>query len=104
MAGRATVTAPKAHLDELTARRAHGYVPAMWSALIHLGLSDLDSLFACLDRAFEERDGSLNLIAAAVEFDPVRTTTDLGLLGRMGLDTRRRDESCADACISLGRL
>ena len=44
----------------------------MWIALIHLGLSDLDSLFHWLDRAFEERDGSLILITAAVEFDPVR--------------------------------
>jgi tetratricopeptide (TPR) repeat protein len=35
----------KDHLEELTTRSAHGYVPALWSALIHLGLSDLDSLF-----------------------------------------------------------
>ena len=42
-----------------------GYVPAMWSALVHLGLSDLESLFHCLDRGFEERDGSLILITAA---------------------------------------
>ena len=44
----------------------------MWSALIDLGLSDLESLFHCLDRGFQERDGSLILITAAVEFDPVR--------------------------------
>jgi serine/threonine protein kinase/tetratricopeptide (TPR) repeat protein len=76
----------KAHLDELTARAAHGYVPAMWSALIHLGLSDLESFFDCLDRAFDERDGSLILIAAAVEFDPVRDDHRFkSLLGRMGL-------------------
>jgi tetratricopeptide (TPR) repeat protein len=76
----------KAHLDELTARAAQGYVPAMWSALIHLGLSDLESFFDCLDRAFDERDGSLILIAAAVEFDPVRDDHRFkSLLGRMGL-------------------
>jgi len=62
----------KDHLEELTTRAAHSYVPAMWSALIHLGLSDHDSLFDRLDRAFEERDGSLILISGAVEFDAVR--------------------------------
>ncbi|MGH2811385.1 MAG: hypothetical protein ACRDI1_01560, partial [Actinomycetota bacterium] len=60
------------HLLELTSRAEHSQVSAMWFALIHLGLSDLESLFHWLDRAFEERDGSLILIAAAVEFDPVR--------------------------------
>ena len=61
-----------AALQELTERATHGYVSAMWMALVHLGLGDLDSLFHWLDRAFEERDGSLILITAAVEFDPVR--------------------------------
>ena len=74
------------HLEELTARAAHGYVPAMWSALVHLGLSDLEGVFTCLDRAFEERDGSLILITAALEFDPVRDDDRFkSLLGRMGL-------------------
>ena len=62
----------------------------MWIALIHLGLGDLDSVFHCLDRAFEERDGSLILITAAVEFDPVRNDPRFkSLLGRMGLGTSR---------------
>ena len=74
------------HLEELTARAAHAYVPAMWSALVYLGLSDLEGVFTCLDRAFEERDGSLILIAAALEFDPVRDDDRFkSLLGRMGL-------------------
>jgi eukaryotic-like serine/threonine-protein kinase len=76
----------KEHLQELTARAAHDYVSAMWLALVHLGLSDLESLFHCLDRAFEERDGSLILITAAVEFDPVREDPRFkSLLRRMGL-------------------
>ncbi len=76
----------KDHLEELTARAARSYVPAMWIALIHLGLSDLDSLFDCLDRAFDERDGSLILISAALEFDPVREDDRFkSLLERMGL-------------------
>jgi hypothetical protein len=37
-----------------------------------VGLWDPDGVFHFLDRAFEERDGSLILIAAAVEFDPLR--------------------------------
>jgi serine/threonine protein kinase/tetratricopeptide (TPR) repeat protein len=74
------------HLRELTARAAHAYVPAMWIALVHLGLGDFDSLFAVLDRAFEERDGSLILVTGAVEFDPVREDPRFtSLLGRMGL-------------------
>ena len=74
------------HLEELTTRAAHGYVPAMWSALIYLGLSDHDSVFGRLDRAFEERDGSLILITGAVEFDAVRDDHRFkSLLERMGL-------------------
>jgi serine/threonine protein kinase/Tfp pilus assembly protein PilF len=74
------------HLQELTARAAHSYVSSMWIALVHLGLGDFDSLFLWLNRAFEERDGSLILIAAAVEFDPVREDPRFkSLLERMGL-------------------
>ncbi len=77
----------RAHLDELTARAAQGYVSPMWMALVHLGLSDLDGLFAWLHRAVEERDGSLILITAAVEFDPVRGDPRFtSLLRRMGLE------------------
>jgi TolB-like protein/Tfp pilus assembly protein PilF len=76
----------KEHLEELSARAAHGYVSAMWMALVYLGLSDLESVFHWLDRAFEERDGSLILITAAVEFDPVREDPRFkSLLKRMGL-------------------
>jgi serine/threonine protein kinase len=75
-----------AHLQELSARAAGGYVSPMWFALVHLGLSDLDSVFDWLNRAFEERDGSLILITAAVEFDAVREDTRFrALLDRMGL-------------------
>lgn len=58
----------------------------MWFALVHLGLSDLDRLFDYLNRAFEERDGSLILVTAAVEFDPVREDPRFkALLDRMGI-------------------
>ena len=81
------ISRAKEHLEELTARASHGYVSAMWMALVHLGLGDLEHLFLCLDRAFEERDGSLVLITAAVEFDPVREDPRFtSLLERMGLE------------------
>ena len=74
------------HLDELTARAGREYVSAMWMALVYLGLAEFDSVFHWLDRAFEERDGSLVLINAAVEFDPVREDPRFrSLLARMGL-------------------
>jgi serine/threonine protein kinase/tetratricopeptide (TPR) repeat protein len=76
----------RALLQELTGRVSEGYVSAMFIALVHLGLGDLDSVFQWLDRAFEERDGSLILITAAVEFDAVRQEPRFkSLLGRMGL-------------------
>ena len=76
----------KEHLRELTARAGHSYVSPMWTALVHLGLGDIDGVFQCLERAFEERDGSLILITAAVEFDPLREEPRFrSLLDRMGL-------------------
>ncbi len=73
-------------LHELITRASRDYVPAMWIALVHLGLSDLEGLFHWLDRAFDERDGSLILITAAVEFDSVREDPRFkSLLERMGL-------------------
>jgi hypothetical protein len=73
-------------LRELMVQSAQTYVSPMWIALIHLGLSDLESLFHWMDRAFDERDGSLILITAAVEFDPVREDIRFkSLLERMGV-------------------
>ena len=78
------------HLQELEARSAHGYVSPIWIALVHLGLGDLDGLFHWLDRAVEERDGSLILMAAAIEVDPVREDPRFkSLLERMGLRQSR---------------
>jgi eukaryotic-like serine/threonine-protein kinase len=80
----------KAHLDELSARASNGHVSPMWFALVDLGLSDREGVFHWLNRALEERDGSLILITAAVEFDPVREDPRFkGLLERMGVADRR---------------
>jgi hypothetical protein len=76
----------RALLHELEERAAGSYVSPMWVAMIHLGLSDVERLFQSLDRAFDERDGSLILITTAVEFDPVRGDRRFkALLDRMGL-------------------
>lgn len=74
------------HLQELTARAGHEHISPIWMGLVHLGLGDRDSLFRCLDRAFDERDGSLILVTAAAEFQSVRDDPRFkSLLGRMGL-------------------
>ena len=75
------------HLRELQDRADQAYVSPMWMAMIYLGLDQYDSLFDCLNRAAEERDGSLILITAAVEFDPVREDPRFkALLTRMGME------------------
>jgi serine/threonine-protein kinase len=71
---------------ELEQRAAQGHVSSMWRALVQLGLGDHDAVFPWLDRAFEERDGSLILVTSAIEFDPVRSDPRFAaLLQRMGL-------------------
>jgi len=73
-------------LGELTTRAAARHVSPMWFALVHLGLMDREGLFSWLNRAFEERDGSLILVTAAVEFDPVREDPRFkALLDKMGV-------------------
>ena len=80
-------TRAREHLRELLENSTREYVSPMWIGLVHLGLGDHASLFQCLDRAFQERDGSLILIAAAIEFDPVRDDPRFqALLSRMKLD------------------
>lgn len=78
--------AARALLGELTDRAAGEHVSPMWPALVHLGLGDHDAVFRCLDRAFEERDGSLVLVTSAMEFVSIRQDPRFpALLERMGL-------------------
>jgi serine/threonine-protein kinase len=73
-------------LEEIRARAARGYASPIWSALAHLGLREIDTAFEWLERAFAERDGSLVLVAASPEFDPLRRDPRFGnLLERMGI-------------------
>jgi hypothetical protein len=76
-------------LLEIRERGSRGYASPIWSALAHLGLRQVDAAFEWLDRAFEERDGSLILVTASPEFDPLRSDPRFrALLGRMGLGHR----------------
>ena len=76
-------------LAEIRARDSRGYASPIWSALAHLGLLEIDAAFEWLDRAFEERDGSLILVTASPEFDPLRSDPRFrALLARMGLEHR----------------
>jgi serine/threonine-protein kinase len=78
--------AARALLEELGARAADRHVSPMWMALAHLGLDDREGVFRWLDRACDERDGSLVLVTSAIEFDPLRGDPRFrALLGRMGL-------------------
>jgi tetratricopeptide (TPR) repeat protein len=75
------------------ARRYLAEVPEgspMWRAVAHLGLREMDAAFEWLDRARQERDGSLILVAASPEFDPLREDARFRqLLKRMGLADER---------------
>jgi serine/threonine-protein kinase len=74
---------------ELRAELVNGGAPPLWMAIAQLGLGDVDGAFEHLDRAFEERDGSLILVTASPEFDDLRPDPRFrALLDRMGLGHR----------------
>ena len=76
-------------LLEIRERAASGHASPIWVALAHIGLGENDHAFESLDHAFEERDGSLILVAASPEFDPLRQDPRFrALLERMGLGHR----------------
>jgi serine/threonine-protein kinase len=76
-------------LQEIRSRGGRGYASPIWSALAHIGLGEIDAAFEWLDRAYAERDGSLILVTASPEFDPLRKDFRFrALLERMGLAHR----------------
>jgi serine/threonine-protein kinase len=76
-------------LREIGERGSRGYASPIWSALAHLGLGENELALDWLDRALAERDGSLILVTASPEFDPLRGATRFRtLLERMGLANR----------------
>ena len=59
-------------LDMLDAVAREHYVPRYASALIYLGLGQLDQAIDCLARAFEMRDVHLAFLPTDVKWDPLR--------------------------------
>jgi serine/threonine protein kinase/Tfp pilus assembly protein PilF len=73
-------------LEEVMERSREGQAASLWIAVAWLGLGDTDAVFEWLSRAVDERDGSLVLVTAAPEFEPLRSDERFTrLLERMGL-------------------
>jgi serine/threonine-protein kinase len=73
-------------LADLEERSPTGRVSSFWMAAIHVGLGQVDEAFERLERACDEREGSLIVVAVAPPVDPLRADPRYArLLRRMGL-------------------
>ncbi|MBX3278933.1 MAG: protein kinase [Acidobacteria bacterium] len=59
-------------LEELKSLAEHRYVSSYFIAVIHLGLGEHDEAMEWLERAYEERSGSLPFIGVEPMLDPLR--------------------------------
>jgi TolB-like protein/Tfp pilus assembly protein PilF len=59
-------------LDAIGRLRGELFVPAFHVALVHVGLGETDEAFALLDRACDERDPMLVMVAGDPRFDSLR--------------------------------
>src|SRR5215210_3846939 len=59
-------------LTQLESLSKRQYVSSYFLAMIHLGLGDLDRMFECLEKAYEERSGSLAFLSVEPILDGVR--------------------------------
>jgi TolB-like protein/Flp pilus assembly protein TadD len=76
----------RAILDRLQAMSQTAYVPAFNFGLVHLGLGDLEQVFAFFEKACEERSDSLLQMNTQAQFDPLRSDPRFReLLLRIGL-------------------
>jgi serine/threonine protein kinase/tetratricopeptide (TPR) repeat protein len=74
-------------LGELEERSKKGYVSSFWTALIYLGLGEIDKSFEWFERAYEEHDGNMIYFTVPPIFDPVRADPRYQqLLEKMGLE------------------
>ncbi len=74
-------------LGELEERSKKGYVSSFWTALIYLGLGEVDKSFEWFEKAYEERDGNMIYFTVPPIFDPVRADPRYQqLLKKMGLE------------------
>ena len=78
-------------LELLMERRSEEeYVPPYWIAVVHAGLGATDSVFAWLEKAYAEHDGSLVFLKVEPAFDPVRSDPRFSmLLKKMRLDREK---------------
>src|ERR1700736_5167572 len=73
-------------LDELRALSKQRHVPSYWFAIVYAGLDEKDQAFAWLEKAYEERDGSLPMLNANPAWDPLRSDPRFAdLVRRVGL-------------------
>ncbi|MEE9501767.1 MAG: hypothetical protein V3V48_06800, partial [Candidatus Aminicenantaceae bacterium] len=74
-------------LAELEERSKKGYVSSFWTALIYLGLGEIDKTFEWFEKAYEERDGNMIYFTVPQLFDPIRSDPRYKqLLLKMGHD------------------
>jgi len=74
-------------LAELQARSKVSYGSPFWIAAVHMGLGEMDEAFASLDKAYEERDGSLIYITVPAPFDALgHDPRYKQLIQKMGLE------------------
>jgi tetratricopeptide (TPR) repeat protein len=70
-------------LKELSNQR---HVPSYYFAIVYVGLNDKDEAFAWLEKAYEERDGSLPMLKVNPSLDPLRSDPRFAdLVRRVGL-------------------
>jgi Flp pilus assembly protein TadD len=73
-------------LDELKERSKRGNVPWFYIAGIYAGLEEKDQAFACLEKAYEQREQGLAVMKREPMFDPLRSDSRFqDLLRRMKL-------------------
>jgi serine/threonine-protein kinase len=78
-----------AFLRELRERSKGGYVPAYDLAVVHLALGEKEAALEWLQRAYDEHDWGLVVLAVEPRLDPLRSDQRFqGLLRKVGLQER----------------
>ena len=78
-----------AFLRELHNRSKRGYVPAYDLAVVHLALGEKEAALQWLQRAYDEHDWGLVVLAVEPRLDPLRSDQRFqGLLRKVGLQER----------------
>jgi TolB-like protein/DNA-binding winged helix-turn-helix (wHTH) protein/Flp pilus assembly protein TadD len=76
----------RAFLKELQERSKRGYVPAYDLAIVHLALGEKDVALQSLERAYDEHDWALMVLAVEPRLDPLRSDPRFQvLLRKVGL-------------------